>query len=119
MDLSGLKAATAPSLAILAVTPLLVIGSLLFVALMTPPAMVSFLAQRPFCGVGAQKTSGVWVSAVWSRGATGAAIEMLLISIPLWFSRPLIMQTHHATEKPVGGWFHSDFDSVLRVFSNG
>jgi hypothetical protein len=91
MGFGGLKAAIAPLLVILAATPLLVIGSLLFVAFMMTPAMVSLVAERRFAGLERKKGAGVFMSVMWSLGATGAAIVMLLISIPLWLVPPLIL----------------------------
>jgi Etoposide-induced protein 2.4 (EI24) len=76
---------------ILAATPLLVIGSLLFVAFMMTPAMVSLVAERRFAGLERRQGAGVFMSVMWSLGATGAAIVMLLISIPLWLVPPLIL----------------------------
>jgi hypothetical protein len=91
MGFGGLKAAIAPLLVILAATPFLVIGSLLFVAILMTPAMVSLVAERRFSGLERKKGAGVFMSLMWSLGATGAAIVMLLISIPLWFVPPLIL----------------------------
>jgi hypothetical protein len=58
--------------------------------LMTP-AMVSLVAQRRFAALERKQGAGVFMSAMWSLGATGAAVLMLLISIPLWFIPPLIL----------------------------
>ena len=91
MGFGGLKAAIAPLIVILAATPLLVMGSLLFVAFLMTPAMVSLVAERRFSLLERKKGAGVFMSAMWSLGATGAAIVMLLISIPLWFVPPLIL----------------------------
>ncbi len=91
MGFGGLKAAIAPLVVILAATPLLVIGSLLFVAFMMTPAMVSLVAERRFAQLERKKGAGVFMSVMWSLGATLAAIVMLLISIPLWFVPPLIL----------------------------
>jgi hypothetical protein len=91
MGFGGLKAAIAPLVVILAATPFLVIGSLLFVAILMTPAMVSLVAERRFSGLERKKGAGVFMSLLWSLGATGAAIVMLLISIPLWFVPPLIL----------------------------
>jgi hypothetical protein len=91
MGFGGLKAAIAPLLVILAATPMLVIGSLLFVAFLMTPSMVSLVAERRFSQLERKKGAGVFMSVMWSLGATGAAILMLLISIPLWFVPPLIL----------------------------
>ncbi len=91
MGFGGLKAAIAPLVVILAATPLLVIGSLLFVAFMMTPAMVSLVSERRFAQLERKKGAGVFMSVMWSLGATLAAIVMLLISIPFWFVPPLIL----------------------------
>jgi Etoposide-induced protein 2.4 (EI24) len=91
MGFGGLKAAIAPLVVILAATPFLVMGSLLFVAFMMTPAMVSLVAERRFAGLERKKGAGVLMSVMWSLGATLVAILMLLISIPLWFVPPLIL----------------------------
>jgi hypothetical protein len=91
MGFGGLKAAIAPLIVMLMATPLLVIGSLLFVAFLMTPAMVSLVAQRRFAALERKQGAGVFMSAMWSLGATGAAVLMLLISIPLWFIPPLIL----------------------------
>jgi hypothetical protein len=91
MGFGGLKAAIAPLIVILMATPLLVMGSLLFVAFLMTPAMVSLVAQRRFAPLERRKGAGVFMSAMWSLGATGAAVLLLLISIPLWFVPPLIL----------------------------
>jgi Etoposide-induced protein 2.4 (EI24) len=91
MGFGGLKAAIAPLIVVLAATPLMVIASLLFVAFLMTPAMVSLVAERRFEGLERKKGAGLIMSALWSLGATGAALVMLLISIPLWFVPPLIL----------------------------
>jgi hypothetical protein len=91
MGFGGLKAAIAPLIVILMATPLLVIGSLLFVAFLMTPAMVSLVAERRFAQLERKQGAGVFMSVMWSLGATGAAIVMLLISIPLWLVPPLIL----------------------------
>jgi Etoposide-induced protein 2.4 (EI24) len=91
MGFGGLKAAIAPLIVVLAATPLMVIASLLFVAILMTPAMVSLVAQRRFEGLERKKGAGVLMSLMWSLGATAAALVMLLISIPLWFVPPLIL----------------------------
>jgi Etoposide-induced protein 2.4 (EI24) len=91
MGFGGLKAAIAPLVVILAATPLVVIGSLLFVAVLMTPAMVSLVAERRFTQMERKRGAGILTSMMWSLGATGAALAMLLISIPLWLVPPLIL----------------------------
>jgi hypothetical protein len=91
MGIGGLKAAIAPLVVMLVATPLVVIGSLLFVAVLMTPAMVSLVAERRFSSLERKKGAGFLLSMMWSLGATGAAILILLISIPLWLVPPLIL----------------------------
>jgi hypothetical protein len=91
MGFGGLKAAIAPLVVIVAATPLLVVGSLLFVAFMMTPAMVSLVAERRFSKLERKKGAGLVASAMWSLGATLVALLALLISIPLWLVPPLIL----------------------------
>jgi Etoposide-induced protein 2.4 (EI24) len=91
MGFGGLKAAIAPLLIILAATPLVVIGSLLFVAFLMTPAMVSLVAERRFDKLERKKGAGMLASVFWSLGAVLLALLALLISIPLWLIPPLIL----------------------------
>ena len=91
MGFGSLKAAIAPLLVILAATPLVVIGSLLFVAFLMTPAMVSLVAERRFDKLERKKGAGVFASVMWSLGAVLIAAVALLASVPLWFIPPLIL----------------------------
>jgi hypothetical protein len=91
MGFGGLKAAIAPLVVIVTATPLLVVGSLLFVAFMMTPAMVSLVAERRFSQLERKKGAGLVASALWTLGATFVALFALLISIPLWLVPPLIL----------------------------
>lgn len=91
MGFGGLKAAIAPLVVILAATPLVVIGSLLFVAFLMTPAMVSLVAERRFDQLERKKGAGMVASVLWSLGAVLVAVVALLVSIPLWLIPPLIL----------------------------
>ncbi|MBS7807404.1 EI24 domain-containing protein [Variovorax sp. PCZ-1] len=91
MGFGGLKAAIAPLFVILAATPLVVIGSLLFVAFLMTPAMVSLVAERRFDKLERKKGAGIFASVMWSFGAVVMAVIALLASIPLWLIPPLIL----------------------------
>lgn len=91
MGVGSLKAVIAPLLVILAATPLVVIGSLLFVAFLMTPAMVSLVAERRFDKLERKKGAGVLASVLWSLGAVVVAVLALLASIPLWIIPPLIL----------------------------
>lgn len=91
MGFGGLKAAIAPLLVIFAATPLVVIGSLLFVAFLMTPAMVSLVAERRFDKLERKKGAGILASVLWSFGAVLFAVIALVVSIPLWLIPPLIL----------------------------
>lgn len=91
MGFGGLKAAIAPLLVILAVTPVVVIASLLFVAFLMTPAMVALVAERRFDTLERKKGAGVISSVLWSLGAVLVAAVALLASVPLWLIPPLIL----------------------------
>lgn len=91
MGVGGLKAAIAPLLVIAAATPVVVVGSLLFVAFLMTPAMVSLVAQRRFDQLERKKGAGIVASVLWSLGAVLVAIVALIASIPLWLIPPLVL----------------------------
>jgi Etoposide-induced protein 2.4 (EI24) len=91
MGLGGLKAAIAPLMLIVAITPILVVVSLLFVAFMMTPAMVKLVAIRRFETLQRKHGAGMVSSVLWSLTVTAAALVALLVSIPLWFIPPLVL----------------------------
>ena len=86
-----LKMVLAPLLVIFAVTPLIVVLSLLAVALLMTPALVSMVAVRRFPELEARRGASIFSSVVWSLGSTLAAVLALLVSIPLWVIPPLVL----------------------------
>lgn len=91
MGMGDLKAVIAPLFVIAVATPVVLIGSLLFVAFLMTPAMVSLVAQRRFDGLERRQGAGVVASVLWSLGATVAALMALIASIPLWLIPPLVL----------------------------
>lgn len=87
----SLKSAIAPLLVVVAATPVLVVASLLAVALMMTPAMVSMVAERRFAKLERKKGNGLLGSTLWSLGSTVLAIIALFVSIPLWVIPPLVL----------------------------
>jgi len=86
-----LKVALAPLLVIFAVTPFIVVLSLLFVAWMMTPALVSLVAERRFPRLEKKKGGSFVASLFWSLGSILAAVLALVVSIPLWLVPPLIL----------------------------
>jgi Etoposide-induced protein 2.4 (EI24) len=86
-----LKSAIAPLLVVVAATPVLVVVSLLAVALMMTPAMVSMVAERRFAKLERKKGNGLFTSMLWSLGSAVLAVVAMLASIPLWLIPPLVL----------------------------
>jgi hypothetical protein len=91
MGLSGLKNALAPLLVIFAVTPLVVVAVLLFVALMMTPAVVNLVSRRRFPELERKHGASMLRGAFWSLGSMVLALLALVISMPLWLIPPLIL----------------------------
>lgn len=89
--MGSLKTVLVPLLIIFAITPLVVILSLLLVAVLMTPAMVSLVAERRFPKLERKNGASFAGSVTWSLSATLLAVIVLLISIPLWFIPPLIL----------------------------
>jgi hypothetical protein len=87
----NLKGAIAPLLVIFGVTPVLVIVSLLVVAVMMTPAMVSLVAERRFPGLERKQGGSLVGSLLWSLGSTLLALLALVVSMLLWLVPPLIL----------------------------
>ena len=87
----GLKTVLAPLSVIFAVTPLIVVLSLLLVSLLATPALTELVARRRFPQLARQRGASWLVSLAWSLGATLLALLALVISVPMWLVPPLIL----------------------------
>lgn len=87
----ALRGVIGPLIVLTLATPVVVIASLLLVALMMTPAMVSLVAERRFPGL-ERKHGASWLGSVfWSLLSTALALLAMLASLPLWLIPPLIM----------------------------
>lgn len=91
MGAGSLKLMLAPLLVIFAVTPVIVVLSLLTVAVLMTPALTRLVAQRRFPELERKHGGSMFLSLLWSLGSTLLAVIALLISIPLWLVPPLIL----------------------------
>lgn len=91
LGMGGLKAVLAPMLVILVVTPVVVIGSLLLVALVMTPALVRMVAARRFVHLVPLQGASFWRSALWSVAVSGAALLACLFTLPLWLLPPVAL----------------------------
>ena len=87
----GLKVVLAPLIVIFAVTPVIVVLSLLTVAVLMTPALTSLVAERRFPQLERKRGGSMALSLMWSLGSTGLALVALVVSIPLWLVPPLIL----------------------------
>ncbi|CAN1543919.1 EI24 domain-containing protein [Limnohabitans sp. B9-3] len=86
----GLQSVMVQLVIIFAITPVLVIVSLLAVSLMMTPALLNLVVERRFQHL-SRKQGGTMVSSLmWTLGSTLAAILAMLISLPLWVVPPLM-----------------------------
>jgi len=86
-----LKTVVVPLIVIFAVTPVIVLLSLLLVAVFMGPALSSLVAKRRFAHLERKHGGAVTMSIAWSLGSTLIALLALVISLPLWLVPPLIL----------------------------
>jgi len=91
VGLGQLKTVLAPLVVIFAVTPLIVVVSLLVVAWLMTPVIVRLVALRRFPELEKRSGSPFLRSVAWSLGSTAAALVALVVTVPLWFVPPLIL----------------------------
>jgi hypothetical protein len=91
MGAGNLKTVLAPLVVIFAVTPLIVLLSLLTVAAFMSPALTALVAERRFAQLERKRGGSLLLSVGWSLGSTLLAIVALVISLPLWLVPPLIL----------------------------
>lgn len=90
-NLGGLKAVLAPMVVIMVVTPVVVIGCLLLVALGMTPVLVRLVAARRFPQLQAMRGASFLRSAAWSIGVSAAALLACLLTLPLWLLPPVAL----------------------------
>ncbi len=87
----NLKTVVAPLVVIFAVTPVIVLLSLLLVAAFMTPALTSLVAERRFPQLVRKHGGSLALSILWSLGSTLLALVALVVSLPLWLVPPLIL----------------------------
>lgn len=91
LGLGRLKVVLAPLLVVLGVTPLIVIGSLLAVAMLMTPALVDLVAKNRFPSLETKQGAGLLASLLWALSSVALACVALLVSLPLWLVPPLVL----------------------------
>jgi len=91
LGLGRIKVVLAPLLVIFAVTPLIVMLSLLAVATLMTPFLTRLVAERRFADL-ERKSGSTWLhSLFWSLGSLLLALVVMLLSMPFWLIPPLIL----------------------------
>jgi hypothetical protein len=85
-----LQAVMVPLVVIFAITPVLVVISLLAVSLMMTPGLVDLVVQRRFAHLALKHGGTTLTSLAWTVGSTVIAMVAMLISLPLWAVPPLM-----------------------------
>ena len=91
MGAGRLKMVLAPLIVIFAVTPLIVVISLLMVAFLMTPALTHLVAERRFPALERKHGGSVLGSIFWSLGSTLLALLALILTTPLWLLPPLVL----------------------------
>ncbi|MDD0808845.1 EI24 domain-containing protein [Curvibacter sp. RS43] len=91
VGMGALKTVFAPLIVIAVVTPLLVVVSLVVVAVLMAPALVSMVSERRFPRMDRLRGGSTLGSVLWSLGSVLLALVALIASVPLWLVPPLIL----------------------------
>ncbi len=91
MGLQSFRSALAAIVVLAGVLPVVLLLSLLLVALCMTPAIVSLVAQRRFPLLEKKRGGTLLQSVAASLGATLLALVLILLSMPLWLTPPLVM----------------------------
>jgi hypothetical protein len=91
MGVGSLKTVLAPLIVIFAVTPLIVVLSLLVVSLMMATALTSLVAEKRFPTLERRRGGSLLASLGWSLFSAMLALVALVVSMPLWLIPPLIL----------------------------
>ncbi len=87
----GFRTVLAPLIVVALAVPVIVVLSLLLVALLMTPAVVTLVSQRRFPALERRRGASFAASVAWSLGCSLAALAALVVSIPFWFVPPLIL----------------------------
>ena len=84
-------AVLAPLIVVALAVPLIVVASLLLVAWLMTPSLVSLVAARRFPLLERKHGAGWFSAGLWSIGYMLLALVLLVLSLPLWFVPPLVL----------------------------
>ena len=85
------RSVLAPLIVVGLAAPLIVVLSVLLVAWLMTPAIVTLVASRRFALLEHKRGAGLVTSVLLALGCTVLALAALVISLPLWFIPPLVL----------------------------
>jgi len=88
---AGFNAVLAPLIVVALAVPVIVVVSLLLVAWLMTPALVTLVSARRFPALERKQGAGWFTAALWSLGCMLLALMLLVLSLPLWFIPPLVL----------------------------
>jgi len=88
---AGFNAVLAPLIVVALAVPVIVVVSLLLVAWLMTPALVTLVSARRFPALERKQGAGWFTAALWSLGCMLLALLLLVLSLPLWFIPPLVL----------------------------
>jgi hypothetical protein len=89
--LAALRTALAPLIVVFLATPVIVVASLLVVAVLMTPSMLSLVAERRFPALARKRGGSFFMGVVWALGASFLALLLMVVSVPFWFVPPLVL----------------------------
>lgn len=78
------RVALAALIVVALAAPVVVMASLLLVAMLMTPAIVSLVAERRFPTLEKKRGAAIWQSVLWSLGATVLALLAIFVTMPFW-----------------------------------
>lgn len=91
VGLASLRTAFAPLVVVFVATPVIVVVSLLVVAALMTPAVVSLVAERRFAGLEKRHGGSFLMGMFGALLASVLALVAIAVSVPLWFIPPLVL----------------------------
>ena len=88
---ASFRSVLAPLIVVGLAAPLIVVLSVLLVAWLMTPAIVTLVVQRRFPLLAQKRGAGMLTSVLLALGCTVLALLALVISLPLWFIPPLVL----------------------------
>ena len=88
---AGFNAVLAPLIVVALAVPVIVVVSLLLVAWLMTPALVTLVSARRFPALERKQGAGWFTATLWSLGCMLLALLLLVLSLPLWFIPPLVL----------------------------